>query len=116
MPHDVPCALVLWDEEQGLRQVGRRLEGWGGDLGIFSAEHRCGCRTHSELVVVAMALRHPREVYVPTGEQSARRHRRRDLPSEISTHPNDHVKLHATLRLVPEWSNLQLGRRLASST
>ena len=52
-----------------------------------------------------MALRHPREVYVPTGEQSARRHRRRDLPSEISTHPNDHVKLHATLRLVPEWSN-----------
>lgn len=62
-------------------------------------------RTHSELVVVAMALRHPREVYVPTDEQSARRHRRRDLPSEISTHPNDHVKLHATLRLVPEWSS-----------
>lgn len=61
--------------------------------------------THSELVVVAMALRHPREVYVPTGEQSARRHRRRDLPSEISTHPNDHVKLHAMLRLVPEWSS-----------
>ena len=33
---------MLWDEEQGLRQVGRRLEGWGGDLGIFGAEHRCG--------------------------------------------------------------------------
>eukprot|EP00964_Phaeocystis_antarctica_P074995 scaffold46220_cov53-Phaeocystis_antarctica.AAC.4 len=65
--------------------------------------------TDGEFVVIALAVRHPREVHVPTGEQCGRRHRRRSLPCEIGTHPNDHVKLQAVLFFVPVDHVLAVG-------